>query len=83
MFCARKILLRGNICQVGKLNNKMMMTMPTMNKLLMPQVRYFTPPAESKSVRDVTNIDADAKIQFPPSEETVSSDAEPRFLEQV
>jgi len=48
--------------------------------------RYFSAGIsnEQKTVRGVTSVDADAPINFPPTDAaSQSSDTEPRFLEQV
>jgi hypothetical protein len=36
---------------------------------------------KAKSVKSVTNVDADAPINYPPKPDTVQMESEPRFLE--
>ena len=70
MFTARKILFTRQFS-----NN--------IKKLLMPSARFYSPSGQGSVLRDITMVDADTKISFPPSDEALPDDHEPRFLEQV
>ena len=87
MFNARKMLMNGQMSQFANVLRMQNSRVQNVNRLVqMPQVRYYGPPSGAetiRSVREVTSVDADKRINFTPgsAQDTLTESEEPRFLE--